>query len=102
MAALSYLALPVTGLIAYLRGRTQRLRFHGLQAIVVGFVWPLVMYLCSLVSPGATQVAFALGAVLWLALLVGAAVGVDMRLPLVGKALYRAAAESPSESVTTG
>ena len=91
MAGLSYLLLPISGLIAYLRAAKVRTRFHGLQAILVGLLWPLALFACSAISPGATQVAFALGALLWLTLLITSAAGADLRLPLVGSALWRAA-----------
>ncbi|CAN5789813.1 hypothetical protein BH18ACT15_BH18ACT15_15440 [soil metagenome] len=95
MAALSYLLLPISGLVAYLKGRKARTRFHGLQAILVGLLWPVALLACSAVSPGATQVAFGAGALLWLTLLVSSAAGADLRLPVVGPALWRVALASP-------
>ena len=95
MAALSYLFLPISGLIAYLKGREARTRFHGLQAILVGLLWPAALFACSAVSPGATQVAFLLGALVWLILLISSAAGADLRLPLVGRTLWRAARTPP-------
>ena len=95
MAGLSYLLLPISGLIAYLRGAKVRTRFHGLQAILVGLLWPAALFLCSAVSPGATQAAFAAGALLWLILLVSSAAGADLRLPFVGPVLWRAAEVVP-------
>jgi uncharacterized membrane protein len=95
MAALSYLLLPISGLIAYLKGRRARTRFHGLQAILVGLLWPAALLACSAFSPGATQIALLVGALLWLTLLISSAAGADLRLPLLGRALWRAAETPP-------
>lgn len=95
MAALAYLLLPVSGLAAYLLSKTARVRMHGLQAITVGAAWPAAIYAGSAVSAVATRIAFAAGALIWLALLVATALGKDPRLPLIGRFLERAAAEPP-------
>jgi uncharacterized membrane protein len=95
VAALAYVLLPVTGLVAYLKGSSQRARFHGLQAIAIGLLWPVALYACTYAGPGATQAAFALGGIAWLAWLVLAAFGLNPRLPLLGPALWRAAAGDP-------
>jgi uncharacterized membrane protein len=95
VAALAYLLLPVSGLIAYFNARTPRMRWHGLQAVVFGTLWPVALYACSRVSIGAAQAAWAVGGVLWLWLLAGSAIGRDPRLPLIGRALQRAARQSP-------
>ena len=91
MAALAYLLLPVSGLLAYSLGSTPRLRFHGAQAVFLGLVWPLALYACSFVSPFLTQLAFVAGVAAWLWLSVATATGRDPRLPLVGEYLWRAA-----------
>ncbi|MEA2446774.1 MAG: hypothetical protein QOK47_411, partial [Actinomycetota bacterium] len=44
MAALAYLLPPVTGLIAFLFAIDPRLRFHGLQSVALGAVWPVAIY----------------------------------------------------------
>jgi uncharacterized membrane protein len=95
MAALAYLLLPVTGLVAYSLGSESRMRFHGLQAIVLGFVWPVALYGASALSPAVTRIVFAFGALVWLGLLVATAMGRDPRLPGIGSFLEGAAAESP-------
>ena len=95
MAALAYLLPPVTGLAAYLGGRDERVRFHGLQSIVLGTLWPTAMIAASWVTPGATQVAGALGALAWAMFLGGAALGRDPRWPLAGRALRALAADPP-------
>lgn len=95
MAALAYLLLPVSGLFAYLKGSTQRMRFHGLQAIALGLLWPVALYACTYAGPGATQVAWAAGALVWIALLVATAAGANPRAPALGPALWRAAAHDP-------
>lgn len=69
---------------AYFLGGSPRARFHGLQAVVLGLVWPLVLFGCSAVAPLATQAAFILGGILWLFLIVTTATGRNPRLPLVG------------------
>ncbi len=81
MAALAYLLPPLSGLLVYSMGRDQRARFHGLQAVVFGFLWPAAIYVGSLAGPTGTRVAFALGALVWIALLGMTALGRDPRLP---------------------
>ena len=95
MAALAYLLLPVSGLFAYLKGASQRTRFHGLQAISLGLAWPLALYACTYAGPGATQIAWAVGALVWIGLLVATAFGANPRVPGLGGALWRAAALDP-------
>ena len=89
MAALSYLLLPVTGLFAFLKGPSVRVRFHGLQAVVIGLLWPLSLYAASALSRGATQAVFLLGVVVWLGFFVGTLLGRDPRLPGVSRSLGR-------------
>ena len=81
MAALAYLFPPLTGLLAYSLGRDQRVRFHGLQAVVFGFVWPAAIYIGSLAGPSGTRAAFGLGALIWIAFFGMTALGRDPRLP---------------------
>lgn len=95
MAALAYVLLPVSGLLAYSMGTSGRLRFHGLQAIIVGLVWPLLLYAASAVGPLVTQLVFALGSVIWVWLAVATALGRDPALPLIGRRLKRATGEDP-------
>ena len=89
MAALAYVLLPVSGLIAYSMGASSRTRFHGLQAVVLGLKWPLALYAASFLSPVVTQLVFAAGLAAWLWLLVATAAGRDPRLPVVGNYLQR-------------
>lgn len=91
MAALVYLFLPVSGLVAFLTGGSARLRFHGLQAVVFGTVWAAALYLGSALAAGVTVVVWILGAVAWVALMTGAGVGRDPSLPFLGEALWRVA-----------
>lgn len=98
MAALAYLFLPLSGMTAYFVGGSPRVRFHGLQAVVLGLVWPLLLFGCSALSPLATQVAFVLGGILWLFLVVTTAAGRDPRLPLVGTRCARVADLTSNES----
>lgn len=95
MAALAYVLLPLSGLVAYSMGTSSRVRFHGLQAIVLGLAWPLLLYAASALAPIATQIVFALGGLLWLWLVVASALGRDPALPLVGRPLARATGVDP-------
>lgn len=95
MAALAYVLLPVTGAVAYFGGATARARFHGLQAIVYGLLWVAVLYGCARLSVTATQLAFGIGGLLWLGLIVTTALGLNPRLPLVGGWLKAQAEASP-------
>lgn len=93
MAALSYLLLPVSGLLAVALGTEARTRFHGMQAIVVGLVWAVALYGASAVSPGATKVAFVVGALTWFLLMGATAIGRDPKLPGLGGMLQSAATD---------
>jgi uncharacterized membrane protein len=99
VAALAYLLLPVTGLAAYLTGKSERVRFHGLQAIALGLAWPAALYGCTYLTPGATQACAVAGAALWLGFLVTTALGLNPRIPVAGNYLQRAAAEDPRAPV---
>lgn len=81
MAAFAYALLPISGLVAFLFAAEPRVRFHGTQAIVFGTVWALLLYGAAAISPAATVVIAASGAVVWLVLLVGTAAGRDPSLP---------------------
>ena len=94
MAVLAYLLLPISGLVAYLKGSSPRVRFHGLQAILFGCLWAILLYAATWTTPVVTQLIFAAGLLLWIALMAGAALGRDLELPIAGSAL-RAAAEVP-------
>lgn len=95
MPALAYLFPPLSGLVAYFKATTQRARFHGLQAALFGLLWPSALYGASAVSPGATQIAFFVGAGLWILLLVMTALGKDPCLPGTGSLLRRWAGAPP-------
>ena len=97
MATFAYVLLPLSGIAAYLGGATPRVRRHGLQAILFGTAWPLALYGASSISPGATKVVFAIGALIWLVFLVGTAIGRDPTIPLLGGALERAATDPLKE-----
>ena len=84
MAALAYLLPPLSGLIAYLTAVQPRIRWHGLQSIALGTAWPLLVYAGAFISPVLTRVAFALGALVWIALLASTAFGANLGLPGVG------------------
>jgi uncharacterized membrane protein len=94
-AGLAYLLLPVTGLIALFKGRSARTRFHGLQAIALGALWPLALLGASAISAGASKAVFALGALVWIGFMVLAGVGANPSLPLLGAPLRRAAEPDP-------
>jgi uncharacterized membrane protein len=91
MPALAYVLLPVSGMLAYFNGTSARMRFHGLQAIVLGALWPAALYGGSAISPTATRAVAVVGAALWLLLMVTAALGRD----LGPRVLKRWAEESP-------
>jgi uncharacterized membrane protein len=91
MPALAYVLLPVSGMLAYFNGTSVRMRFHGLQAIVLGALWPAALYGGSAISPTATRAVAIAGAALWLLLMVTAALGRD----LGPRVLKRWAEESP-------
>jgi len=95
VAALSYLLLPITGLFAYFGSASPRVRFHGLQAVLVGFLWPAAIYAGSALSQTAALVAWVGGAAVWLALMLTTAAGLDLRLPVVGTYLKQAATQGP-------
>ena len=95
MVALAYLVPPISGLIAYFKSRTARGRFHGLQSVLFGLLWPASLYGFSALSPGATQVAFVAGAIVWVLLLGVTAFGADPRVPGTGSLLERWTAEAP-------
>jgi uncharacterized membrane protein len=93
VAALSYLLLPVTGLLALGFGSETRTRFHGLQSIVFGLVWALALYAASAVSASATKLVFGVGALSWLLLFGATLAGRDPKLPGIGAVLAKAAAD---------
>jgi uncharacterized membrane protein len=71
-------------MVAFFAGSDARTRFHGLQAVVLGVVWPVVLYACSALSAVLTQVGFLVGAVVWLLFIISTAAGKDPKLPIVG------------------
>ena len=95
MAALAYLLLPVTGLFAYFGSASPRVRFHGLQAVLIGFLWPAAIYALSAVSEGAALAAWLGGAAVWLVLMLTTAAGLDPHLPVIGRYLRDAAVQGP-------
>ena len=97
MAALAYLLLPVTGLFAFFGSASARVRFHGLQAVLIGLLWPAAIYVGSALSETAAQAAWAGGAVVWLGLMLTTAAGHDLRIPVVGTYLRRAAIQGPKQ-----
>ena len=91
VAALAYLAPPISGALAYFFGSQPRVRFHGLQSVAFGAVWPILLYGASLLSARVTQATFVLGVLAWIGSFIGAGAGRDLRLPVVGRVLERAA-----------
>jgi uncharacterized membrane protein len=102
MAGVAYLLLPISGAIAYFTASDARTRFHGLQAILLGLLWPLALIVCSQITPGATQLAAAAGAIVWLTFMVLSALGLDPRIPLAGKLLRRLAEGDPTGRTEAG
>jgi uncharacterized membrane protein len=97
MAALAYLFPPLTGLVAFFGASTSRTRFHGLQSVMFGLLWPVSLLLCSEWSAGATQVAFFAGLALWVLMIAATALGREPRFPIMGRVLKRWSADSPRE-----
>lgn len=87
MAAFAYLMLPLTGMLAYFSGRSERVRWHGLQAIVIGVSWPAALYGAAALSDSLVLPVAAVGAAIWLLFLAGAAIGKDPSLPWLGRKL---------------
>ena len=102
MATLAYVGLPLTGLIAYLTGRDRRSRWHGLQAITIGLVWPVALYAASIGPAVAVQVTFVIGALVWLVFLVATMIGRDPRLPGIGHYLEMLAVSRDARRNTSG
>jgi hypothetical protein len=97
MVAFAYVLLPVSGLVAYMKGSGTRARLHGLQAIIVGVAWPAALYGASALSPGVTQVTFVVGIVVWVVLAAAAALGRDLVLPGLGGLLRWASSTGPRD-----
>jgi hypothetical protein len=93
MAAFAYLVLPITGLVAYFSGKTPRARWHGLQAIVLGSLWPALLYLAGAVNESLVLPVAVLGAATWLLFLAGTAIGRDPSLPWLGPRLREIATD---------
>jgi uncharacterized membrane protein len=91
MAGLAYLFLPLTGALAYFRGRTPRVRLHGLQSLILGALWPAALYLGSAISPTVTVLVALAGAVVWVTFFLTALAGRDLLIPGAGPYLERAA-----------
>ena len=94
MAALAYLLLPLSGMIAFFSQTEGRVRFHGAQAVTFGLAWSVALFAGSALSATLTQIVFLLGAAIWLGLIIATATGRDIRLPLVGPVCARAAGMS--------
>jgi uncharacterized membrane protein len=91
VAGLAYLLLPISGAIAYFAGRTPRVRLHGLQATLLGAMWPAAMYAGARISPGVTQAAALIMGVIWLVVMFSAAAGKDLWFPGLARLLDRVA-----------
>ena len=84
--------------MAYLFGDA-RARFHGLQAILFGLVWPLGLYAAAAVSAVVTRAVFAAGGLIWLAAIVATSVGRDPAVPGLRAWLSRLAEGDPRSPV---
>ncbi len=93
MAAFAYLVLPVSGLLVYFSGSTPRARWHGLQAIVLGAVWPALLYLGAATNESLVLPAAVAGAAVWLLFLAATAIGKDPTLPWIGPKLKELATD---------
>ncbi|MFN2388721.1 MAG: hypothetical protein ABR575_03825 [Actinomycetota bacterium] len=95
MPALAYLLPPLSGAVAYFAGPDPVMRFHGLQSVVLGTLWPVLLYLAAAVGPGATQLAFVAGAGAWLVLASAAARRKEIGPPGVTALLRRLSQPDP-------
>lgn len=95
MAALAYVLLPVTGILTFLLSASPRTRAHGLQAIVLGTLWPLLLYAASALAADLTWVVAVIGAFAWLGFMVLTASGRDPKLPFIGGWLFEANEKGP-------
>ena len=93
MAGLAYLLLPISGALAYFNGKKARTRFHGIQAVILGVLWPAALYAASAIGPDVTFVVAIAGAVVWATFMLVALFGRDLRFPFVGRKLERLAGE---------
>ena len=98
MATLAYLLPPLTGLLAFLKGRDERARRHGLQSVMLGVLWPAALLGAATVSPGVTQVVWAVGALVWLGALTATLLGGDPALPFIDRLLDEPGRGSPPEA----
>ena len=96
MAALAYVLLPLTGVLTFLLSGSARAKSHGLQAIVLGTLWPVMLYAASALMAVLTWVTAVAGAVTWLAFMVLTASGRDPKLPFIGQWLFEANEENVS------
>ncbi len=96
VAALAYVFPPLSGLAAYLWGSGDRTRWHGLQAVLLGALWPAALTACSLWTPGATQIAFFAGVGIFLVLFTVTLLGRDLLIPGLGRQLRTWAKDSPT------
>lgn len=85
MAALAYLFLPVSGALAFLLARSTRVRAHGLQAIVIGTLWALLLYGASAIAAALTWMVAVVGLIAWLGFALLTATGRDPKLPFLGE-----------------
>ncbi|MCA1702231.1 MAG: hypothetical protein LC808_02750 [Actinobacteria bacterium] len=90
MAALAYVLLPISGMLAYFSWASSRVRFHGAQAVAVGLAWSVLLYAGSFLSAVLTQVVFVIGILVWLGLIITTALGRDVYLPFIGRACAQA------------
>jgi uncharacterized membrane protein len=81
MAALAYVLLPLSGALAFFTAESRRVRFHGLQAILYGVAWPVVLFAVAALAPSLTVVVAIGGAIGWAVLILLTAIGADPRIP---------------------
>ena len=87
MRAFAYVLPPISGMAAYLSSNDARTQAHGLQSVVLGGVWPLALWLASVISATATRAIFICFLVLWVAMLLTAALGRDVMIPWLRTAI---------------
>ncbi|HEV3471783.1 MAG TPA: hypothetical protein VG408_01070 [Actinomycetota bacterium] len=97
MAALAYVLLPFSGGLAFLLSGSGRTRSHGLQAIVLGVLWPVLLYAASGLSSVLTWAIAVVGGITWLAFLILTATGRDPKLPVIGDRLFVLSEDATNE-----
>jgi hypothetical protein len=77
---------------AFSRGPDARTKAHGFQAIVLGTIWPICLYVGSAITPGATQIIFVMFAFIWIGAILLTASGRGVVVPGLQERIARSEA----------